>query len=230
MNTDFEALKKDISWLINSSDKVEFLDSKEFVLSNNFKNTFPVLTELIEQARILDLKINDQLFKLFSWTSKNNLRCGWLNKIENEGISDLKLIEEHKLLLREIGGIQESYNQPEESLCNNQNYMFIASECSLGIGDWDEYYEEMCNEEEKQPIDSKDYICFVEEANGNLTLYNPMTKEVFLFANDHCFENVKFLENQPEYTFHKINNAINFVGYVETLASEWKNEIKEDFS
>jgi len=227
MNKDLESFKKDISWFINPSDKVEFLDSKkDFVLSNNFKNTFPILAEHIEQARILDLKINDQLFKLFSWTSKDNLSCGWLTKIENEKISDLKLIDEHKLLLKEIGGIQESYNQPEESLCNNQSYMFIESECSLGIGDWDEYYEEMCNEEVNQSIDFKQYICFVEEANGNLTLYNPLTKEVFLFAHDHCFENVEFLENQPEYTFHKINNVINFVDYVETLASEWKNEIK----
>ncbi|MCD0489939.1 hypothetical protein LPB86_16980 [Pedobacter sp. MC2016-14] len=227
MNIDFETFKNEISWFFDQSDEVEFLDSvKEIHLSDNFENTFPVLTALLKQARVLNLKINNQLFKLFSWTNKDGSSCGWLNKIEKEDISELQLIEEHKLLLKEIGGIQESYHQPEESLCNNQNFMFIESECSLGIGGFEEYYEEMCNEEGKEPIDFKHFICFVEEANGNATVYNPKSKDVFLFAQDHCFENVESVENQPEYTFYKINDVNNFVDYVETLASEWRNEIR----
>lgn len=226
MNKDFEAFTKDISWFIKESDKVDFLDTaSEFQLSENFQITFPVLTKLIKQARILNLNINSQSYKLFSWTNKNNLSCGWLNKIEKNPKTTLNLIDEHKLLLSEIGGIQESYNQPEPSLCNNQNYMFIESECEIGICGWDEYYEEMCKEENKDQIDFKDFICFAQEANGDVTLYNPDNKEVMLFAHDHSFDNVTFLENQPEYTFHKINNITNFVDYVETLATEWQTEI-----
>lgn len=227
MKEDFETFKEDISWFITQYDKVNFLQTEnKLQLSQNFQNTFPVLTELIQQARILNLNINNQSYKLFSWTNKSDLSCGWLNKIEKNPNTTLYLIEEHKLLLSEIGGIQESYNQPEPSLCNNQNFMFIESECSNGIGGWDGYYEEMCNEENKIQIEFKDFIYFVQETNGDVTLYNPKNSEVFLFAHDHSFDNVEFLENQPEYTFHKINNITNFVDYVEALATEWKNEIK----
>jgi hypothetical protein len=227
MDKDFETFKEDISWFIKQSDKVDFLDTEsEFQLSENFQNTFPILTKLIKQARILNLNINSESYKLFSWTNKNGLSCGWLNKIEKKSITTLNLIAEHKLLLREIGGIQESYNQPEPSLCNNQNYMFIESECSIGIGGWDKYYEEMCKEENRSQIEFKNFICFVQEANGDVTLYDQRNKEVMLFAHDHSFDNVEFLENQPEYTFHKINNIISFVDYVETLATEWENEIE----
>jgi hypothetical protein len=227
MNIDFETFNNEVSWFINPTDTIEFLASETpFQVSDNFKSTFPILAELIAQARVLNLTINNQLFKLFSWTNKDQLSCGWLNKIETENNSALNLIDEHRLLLREIGGIQESYHQPEDSFSNNQNFMFIESECTIGIGSWDEYYQELCNEEGKQPIDFTEFISFVGEANGDVTLYDPTSKEVFLFAHDHCFENVEFVANQPEYTFHKINGAHNFVAYVETLASEWRNEIE----
>lgn len=227
MNKDFETFKNNKKWFFEASDKVEFLYTEnELQLSETFNSTFPLLTELLHQARILKLKINDQPYKLFSWTNKDDSSCGWLNKVEENVSTTFKLIEEHELLLSEIGGIHESYNQPEPSLSNNQNFMFTQSGCFTGIGGCEETYEEICNGENKQPIDFKDLICFVEEANGNMTLYNPKNKEVLLFAGDHCFDNVEVLENQPDYTFYKINNITNFVDYVETLAAEWKNEIK----
>ena len=226
MNIDFETFKNDITWFIKPTDKIEFLDNNlNSNLSNKFQDTFPILTNLIQESRKLNLKINNQEYRLYSWTNKDNISIGWLNKIESDSTNDFELIEEHELLLKEIGGIQESYSQPEPSLTNNQNFLFIKSECSKGIGGWDDYYEEMCKEENKQQIDYKDFICFVQEANGDVTLYDKNTKEVFLFAHDHCFDNVEFLENQPEYTFHKINGIKTFVDYVESLATEWRNEI-----
>lgn len=223
MNKDFEAFKKDISWFISNTDNVEFIDKDEAIqLSEEFKNTYPITTALILKARVLNLTVNNELYKLFSWTNKDDVSCGWLNKIEENTGSELNLIEEHKLLLSEIGGIQESYNQPEDSLCNNQNFMFIGSECYLGLDGWDDSYIESCESEDKKPIDFKDFICFVEEANGNVTLYDPKTCEVMLYAHDHCFDNVECVEDQPEYTFYKINGAHSFVDYVETLAKEWK--------
>ena len=228
MNEDFEEFKKDISWFISQSDKIDFLNTEtEIELTEKFCNTFPILSNLISKARILTLTISNQLYKLFSWTNKNGLSCGWLNKIEQNTNSQLPIIEEHRLLLNEIGGIQESYNQPEPSFSNNQNFMFIESECSLGINDWDDYYEELCEEENVEPINYKNLVCFVVEANGDATTYDPKTKEIFLFSHNHCFDNVEVLENQPEYTFHKINGVVNFVDYVETLAAEWQNEIKK---
>lgn len=173
----------------------------------------------------MNLQINNQEYKLFSWTNKAGYNCGWLNKIEKNIKSEIQLIAEHKMLLNEIGGIQEPFNQPFPSLCNNQNFIFIETECIKGIGNWDEYYKIRCKENNKTQLDFKDFICFVQEANGNLTLYDKNSKEVILFAPDHCFHNVRFLKNQPEYTFHKINGIITFVDYVEKLANEWISEI-----
>lgn len=137
-----------------------------------------------------------------------------------------ELIEEHELLLRNIGGIQETFNQPENAFSNNQNFMFIGSECSRGIGSWDDYYLMRCEDEHKEAIDYSNLLAFVYEANGALTLYEPITKKILLFSHDHSFDNVEFLENQPEYTFHTFKNAINFVDYVEELARQWMKIIK----
>lgn len=226
MNIDFETFKNDITWFTKPNDKVELLDTTlNFNLTERFQATFPKMTSLIQKSRVLNLTINSQHYKLFSWTNKDYKSFGWLNKIESTNINDIELIEEHEILLREIGGIQESYNQPEVSLTNNQNFLFIKSECTKGIGGWDDYYEMMCEEENKPQIDYKDFICFVQEANGDVTTYDKHTKEVLLFAHDHSFDNVEFLENQPEYTFHRINGIKTFTDYVEQLATEWTNEV-----
>jgi hypothetical protein len=129
-------------------------------------------------------------------------------------------------LLKEIGGIQEAYNQPEPSLTNNQNFLFIKSECTKGIGGWNDYYEMMCEAEGKAQIDFKDFVCFVQEANGAVVLYERSMKEVMLFSHDHSFDNVEFLENQPEYTFHKIRGVETFMDYVKQLAAEWLDETR----
>ncbi|MCS4301539.1 hypothetical protein [Chryseobacterium sp. BIGb0232] len=224
MNTDFEAFKEHLSWLIHPS-QIDAVSETEIRLSSKFTDTFPILTELITQARVLSLDIDHQPHHLISWTNKNNEIFGWLTKAESDFTSPLPFIEEHKLLLNEIGGIRESFNQPDPSFSNNQEFMFTGSECSAGINDWNDYYEEQCSDENKPPMDYKNFISFVVEANGATTVYEPQTKEVFLFSHDHAFDNVDFLENQPEYTFHTFHNITSFVDYVEVLAQEWKNEI-----
>jgi hypothetical protein len=225
-NLDFEEFKRNISWFVKSQDKIEFLNTDfGFEPSEEFQNTFPKLSSLVREARILNLKINDQLYRLLSWTNKDNASCGWLNIIETNIEPAIELIDEHKMLLNEIGGIQESYNQPEPSLSNNQNFLFIASLCLKGIGGWDSYYDDMCKEYGKPKISYEGFVCFVQEANGDVTVYDPITKAVLLFSHDHCFDNVEFMENQPKYTFHTINGINNFVDYVEKLAEEWINEI-----
>ncbi|MDP8051715.1 hypothetical protein QJU23_04660 [Pasteurella atlantica] len=229
MNADFEAFKEYASWFIKKSDKVEFLDIKIVPLTLKFRKTFPCLASLIDASTILNLKINDQQYRLYSWTNKDNLSCGWLSKIECTENIKLNLIEEHLLLLSEIGGIQEFYNPPEGSLCENQNFVFMGSKCICGIGASIDYYQELCFEENKKPINCSDFICFSEEANGNLTLYDPHTKAVLLFAPDHCFDNVSFIENQPEFTFHTFDNIINFIDYVEAFASQWVDKIEITF-
>ena len=212
-DSDFSEFIKDITWFVKPTDKVN-LGKKEINpnVSNLFRETFPQLSKLICKSRVLSLSINEKQYKLFSWTNKNNECFGWLNEIQTTRNNQLNFILEHELFLEEIGGIRESYRQPEPSLSNNQNFLFIGAECSKGIGGWDDYYKTSCEQEGHEQIDYKDFICFVGEANGDVTLYNPSNSEVLLFAHDHCFENVDFMDGQPKYTFHTIQNVENICG------------------
>jgi len=225
-NRDFEAFKKDISWFIKPSTKVTF-KSQDLRISEEFKQTFPALTELIASARVTFLEIDSISYILFAWDSDQGSICGWLNKLEEQDSHSCELITEHEVLLRNIGGIRESFNQPENSFSNNQNFMFIGSECSIGIGDWDDYYSMTCEEDGFKKIDYSNYVAFVYEANGALTLYDRATKRVFLFSHDHSFDIVEFIENQPKYTFHCFKNVVTFVDYVEELAKQWSRVLKK---
>lgn len=226
MNKDFEAFKSEVSWFLNPNSKIEFQEQKEVRLSEEFKGAFPILTELIIRSRPTYLIIEDINYILFAWDTLDGQICGWLNQQETEEEYKCELIQEHELLIRNIGGIRESFNQPEDSLSNNKNFMFLGSECSRGIGDWADYYSMTCEEEGKNKIDYTNLLAFVYEANGAVTLYNPLTRKVFLFSHDHSFENIEFIQNQPKYTFHTFKNVDTFENYVETLAKEWEEIIK----
>jgi hypothetical protein len=224
--TDFDTFLEDTPWFLQSTDTVDFLDGgSKTILSLEFQKVFSKLSILIQQARVLNLTVNNQPYRLFSWTNIYGLCCGWMNKIEPTIDSELKFIEEHKVLLKEIGGIQETYNEPEPSLTNNQNFLFIASECIKGIGELEEYYEDLCKEEDLVKMECKDFITFVVEANGAVTVYNSISKEVMLFSHDNGFDDVECLEDQPEGSFYTINEIVTFVDYVERIAEEWSAEI-----
>ncbi|MBO9634094.1 MAG: hypothetical protein J7578_13345 [Chitinophagaceae bacterium] len=72
----------------------------------------------------------------------------------------------------------------------------------------------------------RNLISFVGEANDAETLYDIKTKKVYLFSHDHSFTYVTTVEGQPKYTFHHINGVINFVDYVEALATQWTSHIE----
>jgi hypothetical protein len=223
---DFEAFKKEITWFLKPYSNIT-LFKKDFKICEEFTTTFPSLSLLIEKARVSNIRIDNKDYILFAWDNKENQICGWLNKIEDGQNKALELIQEHQLLLKNIGGIQESFNNPENSFCNNQNFMFINSECFKGIGEYEEYYTSACEEENFEKIDFSKFLSFAYEANGALTMYNPRNNEVFLFSHDHSFNNVNFIKNQPEYTFHSFTNVTTFIDYVEELANQWIEHIKE---
>jgi len=225
MFTDFEDFKSDITWFIKPTDSIKLLDGTA-ITSSGFAKTFPTLNSLINKARVLDVKINADSYQLYSWSTKEGKSCGWLCNIEPSNISDIQILPEHQLLLDNIGGIKESYNQPEDAFSNNQNFLFIKSECKRGSGYWTEYYYDMCKDENVEPIPVDNLISFVCEANGAQTLYDLQTKQVYLFADDHSFDYVTFVEAQPQYTFHYINGVNHFIDYAEALAQQWINYIE----
>ncbi len=123
MNTDFEAFKSEVSWFLNPNSKIEFQEQKEIRLSEEFKGVFPNLSELIVKSRQTYLIIDNINYILFAWDTLDGQICGWLNQQETEEEYKCELIQEHELLIRNIGGIRESFNQPENSFSNNQNFM-----------------------------------------------------------------------------------------------------------
>lgn len=228
---DFDIFKQEISWFIEPMDKVDLATAIPN-FSITFISTFPTLHKLLSQATVLEVRLtrknNTAYYKLFSWTDKNNLKSGWLCKFETDE-QELQILEEHQLLLDNLGGIQESYTQIEtenEILTDNQNFIFTKSECRKGLEDWTELYDETCNDEGLEKINTMDLICFASEANGNETFYDLKTKQILLFASDHSFDNVEVLKGQPEYTFYTINGVTTFVNYVEVLAQQWLDNLQ----
>ena len=232
-NNNFDIFTQEVSWFIKPTDKVDLAITKSN-FSDTFSSAFPTLHKLLSQATILGVTLTREnevtYYKLFTWTDKHNLKSGWLCKFETND-SEIEILTEHQLLLKNIGGIQESYKQldtEKELLTDNQNFVFIKSECRKGLGDWTELYEQTCEDEDAKKINTKNLLCFVVEANGNETFYDLNTHQVFLFASDHCFDNVEVLKGQPEYTFYTINGVTTFVDYAETLAQQWLENIVEN--
>jgi len=233
-NTDFGIFKKECPWFIEQMDKIELKGSK-VEYTGNFPETYPLLFKLFSKARIVEIILTRTKkkkevvynYRLFSWDTKNGNTAGWLCKIESDK-SIIEILPEHQLLIDNIGGIQESYEQCSESekLTDNQNFLFIKSECESESEDkdWEDYYLDICKEENLNPLDTDNFLAFAVEANGNTTYYDLKTKKVFLFAPNHCFDNITEIKNQPEYTFYTINEVSDFVEYVEKLARQWLSE------
>jgi len=232
-NMDFEIFKKECSWFIEPTDKIEIKET-DVSYSEDFKKTYPLLFGLLLKARTVEIILTRTRkkketvvnYRLYSWDTKDGNTAGWLCKIES-GQSAIPILPEHELLINHIGGIQESYetDSENEKLTDNQNFLFIKSDCELSAKEWNEYYLDSCEEEGLEPLDTDHFLAFALEANGNTTYYDLRTKQVFLFAPDHCFDYVTEVENQPEYTFYRINGVDTFVDYVEKLAKQWLNEI-----
>lgn len=234
---DFENFKQEVSWFVGQNDSVEIEHIISKTFSPEFINTFPTLYQLLLQSTsILSVGITTSKNKksnyyLYTWTDKNGFKCGWLCKVEQIH-TEIDVLSEHQLLLDEMGGIKETYHHFDtetEMLTDNQNFIFIKSELTKGLGDWIDLYDQVCKDENVKQIDTKDLICFAQEANGNETFYDPNRKQVLLFASDHSFENVEVLKGQPEYTFYTINRVTTFVDYVEAVAQQWlENMITEE--
>ena len=225
MFEDYEEFRSNISWFIKPDNRVN-ISNVTATRNLEFMSRFPKLSQLIGLARTLEVKIDLDSYRLYSWTTKEGVSCGWLCKIESIDISQIDILPEHQLLLDNIGGIKESYNQPEGAFSNNQNFLFIKSECKRGADYWTDYYHDMCESEDITPMLVDNLISFVYEANGGQTLYDIYTKQVYLFSHDHNFDYVTFMDGQPKYTFHYINEVTNFVDYVECLAKQWLTHIE----
>ncbi len=95
------------------------------------------------------------------------------------------------------------------TLFDNTTYNLFVWKSENGIGGW------LCeprtyNDVSDRPAKYK----LLQSAIGNV---------IETFAHDHCFDDVIVCGDLPEYTFYAINNAENFVNYIELIAKQWRS-------
>lgn len=226
MNKYYEAFKNEIKSFNYKNEPIEVFDIKEFNLSLRFKEIFPEATNLINKSQKTGLEFKGKSLILFTWEIGNEI-CGWLCQFDKPSV---QLINEHQILIDNIGGIIESFNGPESIEIDeiNYNYTFTLNQDHMFVGslntdklDWEEYYVDRCKEMSIEPIDLSNSVFFTKEANGAKYFYDRETKKVKLFSHDHAFRFVEFLPNHPEYTMHNIKGITNFTQFVELTAKQW---------
>ena len=163
---------------------------------------------------------------LFTWEIGDEI-SGWMCQFDKPNI---QLIEEHQILVDNIGGIIESFNGPESievngvdynySLTLNQDFMFVASMNTNNMS-WEEFYLEWCGRDDFKPIDLSNSVFFTREANGAQYFYDRRTKEVKLFSHDNAFRFIEPIPNQPERMMYTIKGVNNFEEFVEMTAKQW---------
>lgn len=213
-------------------------------LSDEFKQTFPRYTHLIELADVKQFVVNGNIYRFYQWNGQNEEPIVWLcdlgthdseNTSKSAGESSVtrdELLVEHILLLDNVGGILEMWDEIEDEdvLTWAKNFVFSFSSCyrisnhNLIYGEDGWIFDEV-DDNDKLPID--EMVCFSEEANGNLTFYNQKTKDVFLLLGDHCFNYVEEVAGHPEYSFYTLQEAKTFVDYAELLAKQILDNIKQ---
>jgi hypothetical protein len=224
---DFEQLKRKKLSIFHNNEDYDFKHSKPVHITVAFKKQFPILTLLVEQARVLDVIIKKSAYKLLSWDEKNSdTSMGWLCKAP-ANYPPLPFLEEHRMLADCIGGIFEVYcNNEADRLDMNQNFMFIPEYCEQGLGKTRESYEHVCSLYKVEPITTEHLLEFAHEAGGIHSFYDPNTAEVLIYAPDHSSTYLLQLPNQCEFTFYTIRGIRTFTDYVETLAQQWLDWVK----
>lgn len=217
-------------------------DNVKLELTDEFKEKFPQFTRLIESAEISEISVNDILHRMYVWSSKDNNRFVWICDTalktdivrkptqDEENLVSSDILPEHLLLVRNVGGIIETWDLPDDESFMTWAKNFVFSlQYSYKLQNTDFIYSEdgwiFDEVEESKKLPVKDLICFSEEANGNLTIYNKYTGEIFLLLGDHCFEYVDVVDGHPEYSFYTIRGISHFTEYAELLASQMLNEI-----
>lgn len=196
-----------------------------------FKEQFPLMTELLEMAKVVEFTIGgNQRFRQYIWVHNDGTTSGWLCCLEHCVPQGRNIIPEHILLSKNVGGIIDywSNSKSKETFIDANTFTFSLVNTFKGIGGFEDDYIRKCEVEEINPLDIDDFVTFALEKNGCVTAYNYKTKEVFMYLMDgYTSFAFSVAEGHPEYTLHQLHSAKNFVEYVEELASQWLHIVKE---
>jgi hypothetical protein len=197
-----------------------------FIPSVGFAAAFPRLAALLASARRMMVSTSTGEFFLYGWSDGEGRSLGWLSPAPSARPAG-DLLEDHRLMLRQFGGIAATWHQPEDTWLLNLISALVARPDTEGMSGWFDHYANRCRSAGIEPeIRPDDYVAFAVEANGNLTLYHRLYGDVILFAPDHAFDHVVPLGDAPEYTLYRLEGAATFREWVETIAAQWSRHVR----
>lgn len=200
-----------------------------FAPTNEFRNRFPILSDLLACSRRTTLEISKGRRHIHAWTNRLGHRFGWVCLPPPDASATVKMHADHRLLLTAFGGIEEHWNGPE-SFLSNQNGSLGVPHWSIGFGNREEQFQELAEDlypdytDVKGDLVPSEYAEFTSEANGDMTMYHLQTAEVLHLGFDCGVRGVTALDAYPQ-LLYRINAAPDFVSWVETVAQVWLSEI-----
>ncbi|HHH76697.1 MAG TPA: hypothetical protein ENL03_06705 [Phycisphaerae bacterium] len=127
---DWDIFLASVPWFIQAKSKILLGESRSgFNLTPDFRRKFSSFSELLDQAEVTRVSVNDSQYELCSWDSAKGHRMGWLcllpPRIPASGVCD-----DHAILFTGFGGIVERFNEPEDTWLLNLNDALTVRETS----------------------------------------------------------------------------------------------------
>ena len=192
--------------------------------SEEFAQLFPAMQEVLREAFVSPVAVEGRRYQLLSWPRVGGRSCSWLSPLP-PARPPAGLHPAHRVLLASFGGIVERSNEPETWIVNH-NEVLTESEARHDASFVQDYAWAFAEADAEIPIDVAQYYSIAREANGNATLAHRVTGEVVLFAPDHAFQHVHPYPGCPEYTLYRIDGAATFRDWVNTVARQWHDGIR----
>jgi hypothetical protein len=225
---DWNAFTQSVPWFANGASGAEVSESRNaYGLSSKNEKLFPKLAELLERATVTDVSLKNGRYHLLAWGSSDQRRMGWLCLLPSQETPN-NLYSDHKLLLKDFGGIVERFDEPEHTWLLNLNEALTQKEASYDGSCVEAYQWAFDDAGLELPIQPKDYYSIAREANGNMTLCHRVNGHVLMFAPDHSFEHLTPLKGCPEYTLYEIEGAATFRDWVNAVARQWLAHLAAD--
>lgn len=221
--------------------KIEKLDNyNEIVqLSDEFKNTFPRLTELLELARVTKITTEaTEVFYLLGWSFEYGYFGGLTHEPSKENYTDFH--EHHNLLATHFSGFIDDFGEIMDSNYLNTSFWQFSHKEILKAKSKDTYlqydfYKDSCKESNVNPTLNllENFVQFTENANGDFFMYDKNNSDVWMFnhegfgngiVEEEYGEDLKLtqIEGASESLFFKLENC-SFVDWVENGAHAWFN-------
>ncbi|MCW1916033.1 hypothetical protein OJ996_20765 [Luteolibacter sp. GHJ8] len=224
--TDFECFLREVTWF--NYDKIPMSigeTNPRSGPSEDLIEAFPAMSELLGKSRTTEVIVGDKQYELLAWTRSDGVQMGWLCPKPPPEVP-AEIFSLHRLLLGEFGGIEETFNQPDDAWTMNQNSVLILEE-ALNDASQIEYSDWLFEEEDLEiPIQPSDYHGISREANSDMTICHRTTGEVLLLAHDHGYSHAKLLPGCPEGTLYTLDGAPTFTAFVDIIAKQWLAEIR----